>query len=130
MAGLAVLLLLAGSAWALYKFVWNDKPGAAVEAVTIGPTPNSGRTRDWKITEVVQGNHPFDVKFTETSRGGPLRGGAEYQIDVTLNANAPAGTISEQITLKTNDTANPLIHVGVTVSPAPLKACTSTIPSA
>ena len=44
MAGLAVLLLLAGSAWALYKFVWNNKPGAAVEAVTIGPSPNSGRT--------------------------------------------------------------------------------------
>lgn len=95
-------------------------------AVTFGTVPQgtrvsqsvqikySGRTRDWKITEVVAGNHPFDVKFTETSRGGPLRGGAEYQIDVTLNANAPAGTISEQITLKTNDTANPLIHVGVT----------------
>ena len=43
MAGLAVLLLLAGSAWALYKFVWNNKPGAAVETVTIGPTPNTGR---------------------------------------------------------------------------------------
>ena len=43
MAGLAVLLLLAGSAWALYKFVWTNKPGAAVEAVTIGPSPNSGR---------------------------------------------------------------------------------------
>ena len=38
MAGLAVLLLLAGSAWALYKFVWQDKPNVAVESVPIGPS--------------------------------------------------------------------------------------------
>ncbi|MBN9119380.1 MAG: DUF1573 domain-containing protein [Planctomycetes bacterium] len=74
----------------------------------------SGRTRDWKITEVVPGNYPLDVKLSEVGRGGPLRGGAEYQIDVTLQANAAPGTISEQITLKTNDPTNPLIHVGVT----------------
>lgn len=74
----------------------------------------SGRTRDWKITEAVQGKHPFEVKVSETSRGGLLRGGAEYQVDVTLSANAPPGPISEQITLKTNDPTNPLIHLGVT----------------
>jgi hypothetical protein len=39
-----VLLLLAGSAWALYKFVWSNKPGASAEAVTIGPSPNTGRS--------------------------------------------------------------------------------------
>ena len=95
-------------------------------AVTFGTVPQgtrmnqavqvkySGRTRDWKITEVVQGNHPFDVKLSEVSRGGPLRGGVEYQVDVTLSANAPPGAISEQITLKTNDPTNPLIHIGVT----------------
>ncbi len=74
----------------------------------------SGRTRDWKITEVVQGAWPFDVRLTETNRGGPLRGGAEYQVDVTLSANAVPGAISEQITLKTNDPTNPLIQIGVT----------------
>ncbi len=74
----------------------------------------SGRGRDWKITEVVPGTYPFEVKLSEVSRGGPIRGGAEYQIDVTLSANAPPGPISEQITLKTNDSTNPLIHVGVT----------------
>ncbi|MBM3982022.1 MAG: DUF1573 domain-containing protein [Planctomycetes bacterium] len=74
----------------------------------------SGSNRDWRITEVVPGNYPFDVKFTEVSRGGPLRGGAEYQIDVTLHAGVAPGAISEQITLKTNDSANPLIQIGVT----------------
>src|SRR5207244_7771478 len=72
------------------------------------------RAHDWKITEVFAGTYPFDVKFSEVSRGGPLRGGAEYQVDVTLHANAAPGAISEQITLKTNDPTNPLIHVGVT----------------
>jgi hypothetical protein len=42
-AGLAVLLLLAGSAWALYKFVWQDKPAVAVESVPIGPSSGGGR---------------------------------------------------------------------------------------
>lgn len=74
----------------------------------------SGRTRDWKITEAVPGAHPFEVKVAETARGGPLRGGAEYQVDVTLNGNAAPGPISEQVTLKTNDPTNPFIHVGVT----------------
>ena len=74
----------------------------------------SGRSRDWKITEVVQGTYPFDVKLAEVSRGGPIRGGAEYQVDVTLHATALPGAISEQITLKTNDSAHPLIHIGVT----------------
>jgi hypothetical protein len=88
----------------------------------------SGRTRDWKITEVVPGNYPFDVKFAETSRGGPLRGGAEYQIDVTLNAGAAPGAIAEQITLKTNDPTNPLIQVGVTGTvAAPLEVSPSKV---
>jgi hypothetical protein len=74
----------------------------------------SGRTRDWKLTEVVPGSGPFEVKLTEVGRGGPFRGGAEYQVDVTLSANAQPGAISEQISLKTNDPTNPLIQIGVT----------------
>lgn len=74
----------------------------------------SGRSRDWKITEVVPGNYPFDVKLAEVSRGGLVRGGAEYQVDVTLHAGVAPGAISEQITLKTNDPTNPLIQIGVT----------------
>jgi hypothetical protein len=74
----------------------------------------SGRSRDWRITEVVSGTYPFDVKLVEVSRGGPIRGGAEYQVDVTLHAGAAPGAISEQVTLKTNDPTNPLLHIGVT----------------
>jgi hypothetical protein len=74
----------------------------------------SGRSRDWKITEVVPGTGPFEVKLSEVSRGGPLRGGAEYQVDVTLTSNVAPGALSEQITLKTNDSAHPLIQIGVT----------------
>jgi hypothetical protein len=45
-AGLAVLLLLAGSAWALYKFVWQNRPAVAVESVPIGPSTPGGKNRD------------------------------------------------------------------------------------
>jgi hypothetical protein len=73
-----------------------------------------GRTRDWKVTEVVAPAAPIDVHLTETGRGGPLRGGAEYLVTVSLKQNVAAGPISEQITLKTNDPANPFIQVAVT----------------
>ncbi len=85
--------------------------GARVsQSVTIA---YSGRNRDWKITEVVAPQGPLEVKFSETSRGGPLRGGAEYKVDVVLKSDAMAGAIDEQITLKTNDPANPLIQIAV-----------------
>lgn len=81
-----------------------------VQAVTLAYT---GKTRDWRVTEVVPPAGPLDVKVTEASRGGPLRGGAEYRVEVTLKSNAPAGPISEQITLKTNDPTNPLVQIAV-----------------
>lgn len=74
----------------------------------------SGRNRDWRITESVPTTGPLEVRFGETYRGGPLRGGAEYAIEVTLKPTAAPGPISEQITLKTNDPNNPLIQIGVT----------------
>jgi hypothetical protein len=74
----------------------------------------SGRSRDWKITEVVPGAGPFEVKVSEVGRGGPLRGGAEYQVDVTLSGSVSPGALSEQVTLKTNDPNHPLIQIGVT----------------
>src|SRR4051812_17171600 len=36
-AGVVVLLLLAGSAWALYKLVFHDKTNVAVESVPVAP---------------------------------------------------------------------------------------------
>ncbi len=97
-------------------------------AVTFGQVPQgtrvaqtvsvkyTGRTRDWKLTEVVPHAAPFDVRFTETGRGGPLRGGAEYAVEVALKPDAQPGTLSEQITLKTSDSANPLVTLNVTAT--------------
>ncbi len=87
-------------------------PGAkAAQAVKV---EYKGRMRDWKITEAVAPHGPFDVQVTETSRGGPLRGGAEYTVTVGLKANTPSGTLADQLTLKTNDPANPVIALAVT----------------
>lgn len=72
-----------------------------------------GRMRDWKITEVVSPQGPLDVQVTETSRGGPLRGGAEYAVTVALKPTAPPGPLAEQLTLRTNDPANPVIALAV-----------------
>jgi hypothetical protein len=74
----------------------------------------SGRSRDWKLTEVSPVQGPFEVKFTEVSRGGPLRGGAEYQVEVTLKPNAPPGPISEQVGIKTTDPTHPVVQIAVT----------------
>lgn len=87
-------------------------PGAkAAQAVKV---EYKGRMRDWRITEVVTPHGPFDVQFTEASRGGPLRGGAEYAVTVALKANAPPGPLADTLTLKTNDPANPVVSLAVT----------------
>ena len=73
----------------------------------------SNKERSPVLMEVVASPAPLEVQLTETSRGGPLRGGVEYLVTVGLKPTAPAGPISEQITLKTNDAANPLIQIAV-----------------
>jgi hypothetical protein len=95
-------------------------------AVTFGTIPQGTRTgqsvsvrysgggKNWKLTEVVSPSPGLDVQLTEVGRGGPLRGGAEYRVDVNLKPTTPPGPISEQITLRTNDPANPLVQVTVT----------------
>lgn len=81
------------------------------QTVTIKYT---GRSRDWKLTDLVPVQGQFDVKITEVSRGGPLRGGAEYQVDVALKSSSTPGPISEQISIKTNDTTHPIVQLMVT----------------
>lgn len=76
----------------------------------------SGRMRDWKLTEVMPVQGPFEVKLGEVSRGGPFRGGAEYQVEVTLKPDAKPGPISEQLSIKTTDAAHPLVQVAVTAN--------------
>ena len=74
----------------------------------------SGRSRDWKLTDVVPVQGPFEVKLNEVSRGGLLKGGAEYQVDVTIKPSAASGPISEQISIKTNDATHPIVQLMVT----------------
>lgn len=74
-----------------------------------------GRSRDWKVTEVVAAPQgAVTAQVTETDRGGLLRGGAEYTLTVTLRPTVAPGPIAEQVTLRTNDPTNPLIQVAVT----------------
>ena len=72
-----------------------------------------GRMRDWRITDVAAPHGPFDVQVGEPTRGGPLRGGAEYTVTVALKATAPPGPLADTITLRTNDPANPVITLTV-----------------
>jgi Protein of unknown function (DUF1573) len=74
----------------------------------------SGRSRDWKLTEIAPVQGPFEVKATEVSRGGPLRGGVEYRLDFTLLGTAPPGSISEQVSIKTTDPTHPVVQIAVT----------------
>lgn len=77
-----------------------------------------GRSRDWKILEAVAAKS-LDVRVVETGRGGVLRGGADYLLTVSLKPGVPAGAIAEQITLKTNDPAHPLLQIMATATIAP-----------
>jgi hypothetical protein len=94
--------------------------GIAFGTVALGTRPTqsvsikySGKMRDWKLTEIAPVQGPFDVRVTEVSRGGPFRGGAEYQVEVTLKPNAKAGPHSETLHIKTTDTAHPVVQVAV-----------------
>ena len=73
-----------------------------------------GGMRGWKLTEAVPPDGPLAVEFKETGRGGPLRGGAEYLVTVSLKPSAVPGPLSDRVVLKTNDPANPLVQLTVT----------------
>jgi hypothetical protein len=64
---------------------------------------------DWKVTEVVAKDLPLDVTFKEMYRRPGLQVG--YQVRVALKPNAPVGLFKENIFLKTNDPASPLVPV-------------------
>jgi hypothetical protein len=55
---------------------------------------------------------------SEVSRGGPFRGGAEYQVEVTLKPTARAGPHSETLHIKTTDLAHPVVQVVITANVA------------
>lgn len=63
---------------------------------------------NWTIKDVINKNSNFDVKLTETGRGG---GRAHYELLVSLKAGAPIGDFRNQLTLVTDDASNPYIPV-------------------
>ncbi|HMF13159.1 MAG TPA: DUF1573 domain-containing protein [Gemmataceae bacterium] len=68
---------------------------------------------DWKVTEVVASDAPLEVSFKEWYRraGKATANEVGYKISVALKADAPAGPLKQDIYLKTNDPACPLLPV-------------------
>jgi hypothetical protein len=99
--------------------VRGQTPSQTVDVEYAGALP-------WQVSEVVVGKDmPLDVSFKELYRK-PGRVG--YQVKVTLKPEAPAGPFKEDVFLKTNDPASPLVpllveatvQAAVTVSPPTL----------
>lgn len=97
--------------------------GRAVQRVNIKYT---GRQRDWKLTEVVAPAPLLHATFNEVSRGGLLRGGVEYQLDVILQAGQQSGPIQEMIYVKTNDPNQPMLRIAVSGTIAAVVECSPT----
>jgi hypothetical protein len=96
----------------------GQTPSQTIEVEYAGSFP-------WTVSEVVAKGLPLDVTLAELYR---QPGKVGYQVRVTLKADAPVGPLREDIFLKTNDPASPLVPVlvqanvtaAVTVSPAVL----------
>jgi hypothetical protein len=63
---------------------------------------------DWRINEVIKNDAPVEVVPEEWYRQ-PGRVG--YHLRVTLKPDAPSGSLSKELLLKTNDPASPLVPV-------------------
>ena len=80
---------------------------------------------DWKVTEFATNDAPVDVSFKEWYRRAGKASANEigYKISVALKADAPAGPFKQDLYLKTNDPACPLLPVLVeAIVQAPLTA--------
>lgn len=81
-------------------------------SVTAGQTPSqtieleyAGKL-DFKVSEVVAKDLPLDVSLEEAYR---RPGQAGYKIKVALKSNVPPGLFKDNVYLKTNDPASPLV---------------------
>jgi hypothetical protein len=80
---------------------------------------------NWQVSEVVAKDLPLEVALQELYR---RPGQVGYRVKVTLKPDAPPGTLKQDIFLKTNDPASPLVPVlveatvqsALTVSPPTL----------
>jgi hypothetical protein len=83
-------------------------------------------TLDWRVSELVKNNAPFDATFKELYR---RPGQVGYQVGVTLKPDTPAGELKHELFLKTNDPASPLVPVLVQANlQAPLQVVPETVP--
>jgi hypothetical protein len=107
-------------------------PGqVSLGAVTRGQTPEQeidveyAGVLNWQVSEVIAKDAPLDVTIKELYR---RPGQVGYKLNVRLRADAPVGSLKQDIFLKTNDPGSPLVPVlveatvqtAVTVSPSSL----------
>lgn len=81
-----------------------DKGSPAVKTVSIA---YAGRP-DWKIQGVKTNNKNLTANVRELTRNG---GSITYEMSVTLDANAPVGSVNDRITIETNDSNSPVVPV-------------------
>jgi hypothetical protein len=67
-------------------------------------------TLDWKILETVANEAPVELTLKEWYR---RPGQVGYKVTIALKADAPAGTLKQEIFLKTNDPASPIVPLFV-----------------
>jgi hypothetical protein len=71
-------------------------------------------TLDWRITEAVKNaGAPFNLEVKEFQREGTQIRKVGYRLTVTLKADAPSGPFRQDLILKTNDPASPVLTVAV-----------------
>jgi Protein of unknown function (DUF1573) len=63
---------------------------------------------DWRITEAITKDLPFEATYKELYR---RPGQVGYQITVSLKPDVPAGVLKRELQLRTNDPTTPLIGV-------------------
>ncbi len=63
---------------------------------------------NWQITEVVKHNAPLEASYEELYR---RPGQVGYRLKVTLKDDAPGGVFKQELLLRTNDPASPLVPV-------------------
>lgn len=70
----------------------------------------TGKEKNWKVTQYETTGTAYDLEVKENSRGFLS---TDYLLTVTLKDKAPAGVLSDRITLKTNDPTTPVVSVGI-----------------
>ncbi|MBV9125077.1 MAG: DUF1573 domain-containing protein [Planctomycetes bacterium] len=63
---------------------------------------------DWRVTQIDTTGAPFDVALEDLYR---RPGQVGYRVKVTLKPDAPGGALKQEIVLKTNDPATPLVPI-------------------